>query len=61
MTSAVTRPRLRRGTLLKNPSDNEIDLVHNPLEASDDSDDEAEDVEMQVEDADGKVLTIIFL
>ena len=32
-----------------------IDLVHNLAEASDDSDDEAEDVGMEGEDADGKV------
>jgi hypothetical protein len=29
-------------------------LVHNPLEASNDYEDEAEDVEMEGEDADGK-------
>ena len=29
-------------------------MVHNLAEASDDSDDEAEDVEMEGEDADGK-------
>jgi hypothetical protein len=32
-----------------------IDTDHNPDEASNDADDEAEDVEMEGEDADGKV------
>ncbi len=54
-TSALTRPRLSRGRLSQNSkSDKEIDLVHNLAEASNDYEDEAEDVEMEGEDADGK-------
>ena len=44
----------KRKTLSNSKSDMKIDLVHTLMEASDNSDDEAEDVEMEGEDADGK-------
>ena len=44
----------KRKTLSNSKSDMKIDLVHNLMEASKLSDDEAEDVEMEGEDADGK-------
>ena len=44
----------KRKTLSNSKSDMKVDLVHNLMEASKDSDDEAEDVEMEGEDADGK-------
>ena len=45
----------KRKALQNSKSDKEINLVHILIEASNDSDDEeAEDVEMEGEDADGK-------
>ena len=44
----------KRKTLSNTKSDMEINLDHNLIEASNDVDDEAEDVEMEGEDADGK-------
>ena len=44
----------KRKTLSNSKSEMKIDLVHNLIEASNNSDDEAEDVEMEGEDADGK-------
>ena len=44
----------KRRALSNTKSDTMIDLDHNPDEASNDADDEAGDVEMEGEDADGK-------